>query len=233
MCMVTRDLNLSIRQDHYRIPVGKEITHELCGSTYFTKLDCMSYLFIVLDYNSSLQTPFNAPWGQYQVVCLPQSLACTQGIFQHMIDQILDCSESMIGITDDVIVHSKDDKNITDASTTSWNCLVNVSMCSTMESAVKQQSVTFFCCVYYKNGAHNDPTKVSRVQSMPPPRDTNSKCSSALSHTYHHLCLHVHPSLHLSVNCSRRTWSSNGMNHTRKPLSLSNAWSAQTLPMVL
>ena len=86
----------------------EDITHELAGSTCFTKLDgASSYLCIVLDYESSLLTTFNTPWGRF---CLPWGLDCAQDIFQWMMDQILTHCDGVIGIADDVVVHGRDDK---------------------------------------------------------------------------------------------------------------------------
>ena len=87
----------------------EEITHELAGSTNFTKVDgSPSYYCIVLDYKSSLLTTFTHR-GRFCFVCLPFILAYTQDIFQRMMDQILDCCEGVIGIIDDIIIHGKDD----------------------------------------------------------------------------------------------------------------------------
>ena len=89
----------------------EETTHKLAGSTCFTKIDGpSSYLCIVLDYESSLLTSFNTPWERLRFVCLPWGLACAQNIFQQMMDQILACCDGVIGITDGVVVHGKDDK---------------------------------------------------------------------------------------------------------------------------
>ena len=72
VCLDPKDLNAAIRCDHYKTPTVEEITHELAGSTCFTKLDgTSSYLCIVLDYESSLLTAFNTPWGRFRFVCLP------------------------------------------------------------------------------------------------------------------------------------------------------------------
>ena len=59
-CLNPTHLNKVIKQDHYRTPTLEEITHELAGSTKFTKVDgSSSYYCIVLDYESSLLTTFN------------------------------------------------------------------------------------------------------------------------------------------------------------------------------
>ena len=88
----------------------EEITHELAGTTKFTKVDgSSSYYCIVLDYESPLLTTFNTLRGRFCFVCLPFGLTCAQAIFQRMMDQILDHCEGVIRIADDIIIHVKDD----------------------------------------------------------------------------------------------------------------------------
>ena len=64
VCLDPRDVNKAIKRDHYKTSTVEEITHLLAGSKKFTKFDgTSSYLCIVLDYESSLLTTFNTPWG--------------------------------------------------------------------------------------------------------------------------------------------------------------------------
>ena len=86
-----------------------------------------------------------------------------------------------------------------------WKCVVT------------QLSKTFFGCVYDKDGAHPDPAKVNAVQNIPLQKHQHSsKSFLAWSHTYHPLHLYFPPSLHPSVNYSRRKQSSHEINDTRK-----------------
>ena len=55
-------------------------------------------------------TPHHMPCGRYRFIRLPFGLACSQDIFQRMMDQILERCEGVIGIADDIVVHGKDDK---------------------------------------------------------------------------------------------------------------------------
>ena len=111
--------------------------------------------------------------GRFRFVCLPWGLACTQDIFKWMMDQIFTHCDGVIGITDDVVVHGKDDKEHDKClqkfmRVTSEHPLVfNKDKC-----AVKQTSVVFFRCVYDANGAHPDPEKVITVHKMPEPQTT-------------------------------------------------------------
>ena len=66
MSLDPRDINLAIKQDHHRTPVVEKITHELDGSTCFTKFDGISScLLVFLDYKSSVLTTFNTSLGWY------------------------------------------------------------------------------------------------------------------------------------------------------------------------
>ena len=72
VCLDPGDVNKAIKRDHYKTPTVEEITHQLAGSKKFTKVDgTSSYLCIVLDYESSLLTTFNTPWGRYRFVLTP------------------------------------------------------------------------------------------------------------------------------------------------------------------
>ena len=172
-CLNPTHLNKAIRQDHYRTPTLEEITHELAGSTKFTKVDgSSSYYCIVLDYESSLLTTFNTHRGRFCFVCLPFGLACAQDIFQRIMDQILDRCEGVIGIADDIIIHGKDDAEHDRRLhkfmkvTREHGLVLNKKKCE-----VKSNSVKFFGCVYDKHRAHPDPSKVSAIKEMPAPQN--------------------------------------------------------------
>ena len=75
-----------------------------------------------------------------------------------------------LGITDDVVVHGKDDAehnrrlhNLMQVAH-EHGLVFNQEKCD-----VKATSVTFFGTVYDKDGAHPDPKKVEAIHKMPPP----------------------------------------------------------------
>ena len=202
-CLNPTHLNKAIRWDHYRTPTLEEITHELAGSTKFTKVDgSSSYYCIVLDYESSLLTTFNTHRGRFHFVCLPFGLACAQDIFQRMMDQILDCYEAVIGITDDIIIHGKDDAEYDRRLhkfmrvAREHGLVLNKKKCE-----VKSNSVKFFSCVYDKHGAHPDPSNVSAIKEMPAPQ---KRRASELPWNGH-ISLTIHPATIFSHSNTQRT----------------------------
>ena len=171
VCLDPQDVNKAIKRDHYKTPTVEEITHLLAGSKKFTKVDGnSSYLCIVLDYESSLLTTFNTPWGRYRFIHLPWGLSCAQDIFQWMMDQILECCEGVIGIADDVIIHGKDDEDHDRNLHNFMRVACEHGLIFNGEKyEVKKDSVTFFGTVYDANGAHPDPKKVDAIHKMSPP----------------------------------------------------------------
>ena len=92
---------------------------------------------------------------------------------------------------------------------------------------IKQPSVTFFGCVYERDGTHPNHAKISTVYNMPP-ADTATGLQKFLSMVTYlsPFVSSFHPSLPLSMKYTRRAQDSHGMNHTVKPLTLWNTWSA-------
>ena len=103
--------------------------------------------------------------GRFHFVCLQFRLTCAQDIFKRMMNQILDHCEGVIRITDDIIIHSKDD-----AEHDRRRLKENMGWYWTKKCEVKSNSVKFFGCVYDKHGAHLDPSKVSAIKEMPTPQ---------------------------------------------------------------
>ena len=171
VCLDPRDVNKAIKRDYYKTPTVEEITHQLAGSKKFTKVDgTSSYLCIVLDYESSLLTTFNTPWGRYQIRTTPLGPIMCPGHLPRMMDQILERCKGVIGIADDVVIYGDDDEDH-DQNLHNFMCrarehglVFNGEKCE-----VKKDLVTFFGTVYGANGAHPDPKKVDAIHKMPPP----------------------------------------------------------------
>ena len=230
VCLDPRDVNKVIKRDHYKIPTIEEITHQLAGSKKFAKVNgTLSYLCIVLSYESSLLTTFNTPWGKYRFIHLSWGLTCAQNIFKWMMDQILEHCEGAIGITDDIIIHGKDDEG----HNQNLHRFMHVTHKHGLvfygdKCEVKKDSVTFFGTVYDTDGAHPDPKKVDAVHQMPTP-DTPSQLQQFLGMVTYlspfipSLSTHTAPLQELL----KRTQSSSGTLPIGKSLTGSRNWSVR------
>ena len=150
VCLDPRDVDKAIKRVHYKITTIEEITHQLAGSKKFTKVDgTSSYLCIVLDLASLLLTTINTPWRRYRFIHLLWGLTCAQDIFQWMMDQILECCEGAIKITNDVVIHRKDNEE----HNMNLHRFMHVAhehglVFNGEKCEVKEDSVTFFGIVY-------------------------------------------------------------------------------------
>ena len=117
--------------------------------------------------SSQCSTPHG---GHYKFVYLPCGLACTQDIFQQMMDQILECCKGIIGIAGDVIIHRHDDKEHDQCLHTLMQASRENGLVFNGEKcAIKQPSIKFFGWIYDKDGTHPDPSKVTAIHNMPAP----------------------------------------------------------------
>ena len=165
-CLNPTHLNKAIRQDHHSTPILEEITHELAGIIKFTKVDgSSSYYCIALSYELSLLTTFNTQ--KISFLHLPFGLTYAQNIFHRMMDKILDRSEGIIGIADDIIIHGKDDVEDDRRLHKFMKVAVEHGLALNKKCKVKSNSVKLFGCVYDKHGAHPDPSKVSVIKEIP------------------------------------------------------------------
>ena len=137
ICLDPKDLNAAIKRDHYKTPTVEEITHELAGSRKFTNLDgTSSYLCIVLDYESSLLTTFNMPWGRYRFIRLPlDSLALRTSFSEWWTRSPSAVKESSESPTM-LLYMARMTKSTTDDCTTSCESPVNMDSSSTKRNAM-------------------------------------------------------------------------------------------------
>jgi len=174
ICLDPKDLNKAIKRCHHKTPTVEEITYNLAGAKYFSKLDAKNgYWSVKLDEESSMLTTFNTPLGRYRYLRMPFGLVMSQDVFQRKMDQILEQCENCIGIADDVIVFGaseKDhDKNLLKLMEVAkqFGLVFNSDKCE-----IKKDKVKFFGTIYDKDGAHPDPDKVEAIKTLPAPKST-------------------------------------------------------------
>ena len=83
LCLNARDLNKSIKCEHYKIPTMQEIASEFAGKTVFSTLDLKDgYWQVQLDEESSLLCTFNMPFGRYRFTRMPFGIKSASKVFQ-------------------------------------------------------------------------------------------------------------------------------------------------------
>ena len=111
ICIDPQKLNQALKRCPHKVPTLEELNPQFAGSTVFSKLDAKAGCWSVhLDPDSQLITTFRTPFGRYCWTRLSFGLRVSQDIFQARMDEILEDLPGVVGITDDVCVHGKDEE---------------------------------------------------------------------------------------------------------------------------
>ncbi|KAG1928056.1 gag-pol fusion protein [Pimephales promelas] len=105
VCMDPRDLNASIKREHNQIPKREEITSEMTGAQYFSKLDpSQGFWQLKLHGDSTKYCTFNTPFGLYSLLRLPFVIISASEIFHRAMEHIIEGLEGVRAYVDDIVV---------------------------------------------------------------------------------------------------------------------------------
>jgi len=91
ICMDPKDLNESIKREHYQIPTCEEIISEMSGASYLTTLDAsQGFWQLKLDESSTRYCTFNTPFGRHCFLRLPFGIKSAPEIFHRAMEQIIE-----------------------------------------------------------------------------------------------------------------------------------------------
>jgi hypothetical protein len=105
-----RRLNKVIKPDFYPLPLVEDLMNTVCGSRYFSALDCASgYYQLPINPEHRELTGFTTCLGVFRFKCLPFGCAPAVGVFQRMMNTILKpyINNFAVIFLDDVLVYSK------------------------------------------------------------------------------------------------------------------------------
>ena len=94
-------------REHHHMPTRDDLVVDLSGSKYFSKLDANSAFWqIKLDYESSLLTTFNTPWGRYRFKRLPYGISSASEHYQRRIALMLESLKGVKVSHDDILIYA-------------------------------------------------------------------------------------------------------------------------------
>lgn len=89
ICLDPKDLNESIKREHYQIPTREEIISEMSGARYFTKLDAsQGFWQLKLDESSTGYCTFNTSFGRHCFLRLPFGIKSAPEIFHRAMEGV-------------------------------------------------------------------------------------------------------------------------------------------------
>ena len=101
-------INQAVKVDKYPIPNINDLFTKLTGGVMYTKLDLShAYQQVVLDEESRKLTTINTSKGLFEYERLPYGVSSSPGIFQRIMEQLLQNIPMTVVYLDDVLVTGK------------------------------------------------------------------------------------------------------------------------------
>ena len=171
LCLDPKDLNKSIRQEHYYTHTIDELLPQLHGKKFFSVVDTKKgYWHVALDHESSLLCTFNTPFGWYRFKRLPFRVKLSQDIFQRKLDEVYMGIPNVMGIADDIVVCGSTPSEHDQAfcEMLKATCKHNVSL-NSEKLQFKQAQVDFHGHVMTENGIQLAKEKLEAIHNMKSP----------------------------------------------------------------
>ena len=159
--------NKAIKRVRHPMPTVNDISVELNGAKYFSKLDlAQAYHQLPLHKDSRYITTFNIHLGLYRYTRLNYGTNAAMEIFQHVLQQNLQGIAGVLNLADDIFVFGKT-RQEHDAALT--NCLqrlkdrgltLNPKKCKFL-----QPSINFFGQIFSQEGTRPDPKRVEDLEN--------------------------------------------------------------------
>ena len=162
ICVDMRVANEAIQRVRHPIPTVDDVSFELNGAKYFTKLDLsQAYHQLELDENSRKITTFSTHVGLYRYKRLNYGTNASAEIFQYMLQSQLHGLKGVKNIADDIIVYGttreEHDENLDKCLTRlkQRGLTLNQSKCKFLSSTLE-----FFGQIFSEGGTRPDPKRV-------------------------------------------------------------------------
>ena len=182
-------INQAVHVDKYPIPTISDLYAQLTGGQVCSKLDLShAYQQVVLDADSQALTTINTQKGLYQYKRLCFGVSSAPGIFQRVMEQILQGVPMTVVYLDDVLVTGKTpeehDQNLRTVLTRMQEAGIRLKR---SKCEFHQTSVTYLGHVIDSTGIHPTEDKVKAIVDAPVPQNAQELRSFlGLLHFYHH-----------------------------------------------
>ena len=185
-------INRAVKVGKYPIPNVSDLFTQLSGVTVYTTLDMShAYQQVVMDEESRPLTTINTSKGLFEFERLPFGVSSSPGIFQRIMEQLLQNIPMTVVYLDDILVtgrtNEEHDRNLATVLTRLQDAGLRLKK---EKCAFRQKSYTYLGHVIDAEGIHPTEDKVRAVLNAPAPQNVQELRSYlVLIHYYHNfLC---------------------------------------------
>lgn len=179
ICLDPRDLNKAVLREHYPSKTIEEVATRLTGARIFSVLDAKSgFNQVVLDFESSLLTTFNTPFGRYRWKRLPFGINSAPEIWQRTVNEIVEGLPGIEVIADDFLVigFGETDEEATKSHDEHLRQLLERfrQKCLTLNRKkvqLRKKCVPYMGHLLTAQGVAVDPKKIAAITQMEAPTD--------------------------------------------------------------
>ncbi|XP_055689215.1 uncharacterized protein K02A2.6-like [Lutzomyia longipalpis] len=166
-------LNDAVEMNNYPIPDPDSLFCQLANKSVYSHIDLSdAYLQIPCDDESSRLLTINTPRGLFKFNRLPPGIRSAPGIFQEIVERMLQGIPGVISYFDDICVASENSEDhyatlkLVFKRLEEFNFKVRLEKCKFFADSIK-----FLGIITDKNGLHPDPEKTEAIRRMPAPNN--------------------------------------------------------------
>ena len=175
ICVDMHSANQAIQRVRHLIPTMDDVSLDLNGAQYFSKLDLtQAYHQLELDSESHYITTFSKHLGLYRYTRLNYGTNAAAEVFQNTLQQHLQGIDGVKNTADDILIFSRTRKQHDQALD---KCLTHLSEKGLTLSRSKckflNTTLEFFGQIFSKDGTHPDPNHVEDLLDAPRPTNVH------------------------------------------------------------